>query len=312
MMIIIGAGMSGLLAANMFRKESPVIIEAQDRLPHNHKSLLRFRTNSVADASGILFKKVHVRKQINFHGEIHNTATIRMANEYCRKVTGGYANRSIWNLDPVDRFIAPDNFTELLEKDCDIEYGNKYDNDMHFKYAGKRPIISTAPMAVLMDLLCWDDKPAFDYKKIWSATLNILEPSLDVYQTTYYPNPDIDIYRISVTGNRVIVEFISEPKNKYNYKGNALDLEDYIVHFLENDFGISPSLNSLAEVSCQKYGKLIPIDDKIRKKFICWATNEHNIYSLGRWATHRQLLLDDVVSDISAIGNLIKSNNYNR
>ena len=56
----------------------------------------------------------------------------------------------------------------------------------------------------------------------------------------------------------------------------------------------------------------MPIDDKTRKDFIYTLTEKYNIYSVGRFATWRQLLLDDVVNDISVIERLITSNsNYN-
>jgi hypothetical protein len=37
-------------------------------------------------------------------------------------------------------------------------------------------------------------------------------------------------------------------------------------------------------------------------------THERNIYSLGRFATWRNILLDDVVDDIAAIKKLLKAN----
>ena len=46
---IIGAGMAGLLAANMLRHRDPVILEAQKSLPNNHHALLRFRSSVVGD-----------------------------------------------------------------------------------------------------------------------------------------------------------------------------------------------------------------------------------------------------------------------
>ena len=56
----------------------------------------------------------------------------------------------------------------------------------------------------------------------------------------------------------------------------------------------------------------MPIDDKIRKDFIYTLTEKYNIFSVGRFATWRQLLLDDVVNDISVIERLIANNsNYN-
>ena len=48
--------------------------------------------------------------------------------------------------------------------------------------------------------------------------------------------------------------------------------------------------------------ELSRIDEELRKDFIYWATDKHNIFSLGRFATWRPgLLLDDLVKDIRLI-----------
>ena len=62
----------------------------------------------------------------------------------------------------------------------------------------------------------------------------------------------------------------------------------------------------------QKYGKIAPIDEGKRKALIGHLSTEHNIYSLGRFATWRNLLLDDVVQDIAVIKRLMNSDGYAR
>ena len=57
-----------------------------------------------------------------------------------------------------------------------------------------------------------------------------------------------------------------------------------------------------------KYGKLLPIEEKVRKEFILYLTQKYNIFSVGRFATWRQLLLDDIVDDINVIDNMIGDN----
>ena len=80
-MIIYGAGMGGLLTANMLRRYNPTIKEAQPSLPNNHDALLRFRSDKVAIATGIPFKKV---KDIN---------TNILANIFITKIVSNYMIR---------------------------------------------------------------------------------------------------------------------------------------------------------------------------------------------------------------------------
>ena len=69
-MIIVGAGLAGLLAARCMKHMSPIICEKQSELPNNHSALLRFRSDVVSEMTGIPFKKVSVQKAvINESGE---------------------------------------------------------------------------------------------------------------------------------------------------------------------------------------------------------------------------------------------------
>jgi hypothetical protein len=79
------------------------------------------------------------------------------------------------------------------------------------------------------------------------------------------------------------------------------------------DFGIkAPKLIDIKE-SAQDFGKIRPIDERLRKQFIFEMTTKHNIYSVGRFATWRQLLMDDVVEDLKIIEEfLTKDSSYAR
>ena len=72
MVAIYGAGLAGLLAANMLRGMSPTVFEAQGSLPNNHGALLRFRSDKAGTACGIPFKKVHVTKAIKYDMLLRN------------------------------------------------------------------------------------------------------------------------------------------------------------------------------------------------------------------------------------------------
>jgi hypothetical protein len=89
---------------------------------------------------------------------------------------------------------------------------------------------------------------------------------------------------------------------------DAYNVFRIIQEAINNAFGIGLSnCNSLGSVE-QKYGKISPVEDAVRKQLLFQLTHEHNIYSLGRFATWRNILLDDVVDDIGAIKKLLKAN----
>ena len=81
-----------------------------------------------------------------------------------------------------------------------------------------------------------------------------------------------------------------------------------IFNFLKDDFGVKSYELKDITVSEMKYGKLLPIEEKVRKEFILYLTQQYNIFSVGRFATWRQLLLDDIVDDINVIDNMIGDN----
>ena len=60
----------------------------------------------------------------------------------------------------------------------------------------------------------------------------------------------------------------------------------------------------------QRFGKIEPIADDERKSLLFRITHEHGVYSLGRFATWRNILLDDVVDDIVAIKRLARAAPY--
>ena len=125
-MKIYGAGLAGLLAGHMLRRFEPEIHEIQLSLPHNHDAVLRFRSEAVSIATGIPFKRVRVYKQIIFKGvNWGNDVPPRIANMYSLKVTGQVLNRSIVNIAPVDRWIAPPDFISQLAIGLNITYGSE-------------------------------------------------------------------------------------------------------------------------------------------------------------------------------------------
>ena len=302
-MIIYGAGMSGLLAANMLKKHSPVVCEAAATLPNNHGALLRFRTNAVEIATGIKLKKVYVQKSCLAHpdGILTSSPDIQLQNSYSMKVTGEIKGRSIMNLEAGERYIAPDDFIEQLAKGTIIRCGLTLE-DLKDVYS-KEPIISTIPMDKLMKIAGWSDVPSFGYRSITSINAKIYGMPCEVYQTIYVPFISDRCYRMSITGDTLIIELLDSelPMDE----SEATEIALHKLKYFFGAVGASRMYVDNVSIKRQKYGKLLPINNHQRKTFILAMTDLHNLYSLGRFATWRQILMDDVVRDVRQVDEMI-------
>lgn len=293
--IIVGAGLSGLLAAHAWPRAE--IFEAGAEPTENHKAVLRFRGEQVSALTGIPFKKVTVRKGVWCDGDFVNP-TIAHANLYTRKVLTRLVNdRSIWNLDPVERFIAPEDFYfQLIEAVSNrVHWGTTFKLDKNVSTLTAAPVISTIPMPAALEAsqIEVSEKITFGFSGIKVQRFRI--PDCDLYQTVYFPSHDTYLYRATITGDMLIAESVGE---KFD------DME-----LLEDVFGVE-GLAPLTETK-QKYGKIAPIPEAARRGVIR-SLSECGIYSLGRFATWRNILLDDLIHDIQHIKRLMESDNYSR
>ncbi len=298
---IYGAGMAGLLSAHILRRHNPVIHEVQSSLPNNHTALLRFRSNDVSEATGIPFKKVKVQKGIWDHRSniLLDRAPLDLSNMYSLKVIGTIHGRSILNLEPVERYIAPEDFISRLAEGLYIHFNSPL---IHLDSGGPA-IVSTIPMPTLMKLVGLDmTEHEFKAKRIWIYTVYINSPKIDVYQTVYFAHPTDWLYRVSITGNRVTFEYTEKPtETKTSY--------ETVSNILEEVFGISASdgIEFIpGSLTTQRFGKILPIDDDARRAFILYATEHWGIFSIGRFATWRQILLDDIVKDCNWVDTMLK------
>ncbi len=286
--------MAGLLAAQMLRRYSPAVFEAQDSLPDNHGALLRFRSNIVAEATGIPLRRVEVQKALRRDTDplLTQQLTLADANRYALKVIGEAIPRSILSLAPGERYVAHDDFLANLASGVQIHFRAPLTpEELQGRTPDSPPIISTIPMPVLMHMVGWSPAPTFAWRPIWTVRCRIIAPRVNLFQTIYYPGAD-DYYRASITGNQLIVEYMSEPSRT----GAASDLADIC-----DDFGFGSLDSEPYIVKRQEYGKLLPIPEDERKAFILAMSDQLAIYSLGRFATWRQILLDDVVKDVRHI-----------
>lgn len=292
---IAGAGLAGLLAAHAWPMAR--VFEPQSGPRPEHRALLRFRTQDVANLVGVEFHPVTVRKAIWYDGGFC-AANIKLANLYSRKILGRIVgDRSIWNLDPVQRFIAPEDlYDQLVEHvGARVAWGIPCD------YADRTtPIISTAPLPIVVQELRLETGLKYPRAAIRVERWRV--PNCSAYQTVYFPDDAISIYRASVTGDLLIIESTATVQLDADELADERSQVFRVFGFYEQP--------QLLEAVQQKFGKIVPLPDGERRALLYRLTSEFGVFSLGRFATWRNVLLDDVVQDIAVVRRLLRSSKY--
>lgn len=281
-MIIIGAGMAGLLAANMLRRHRPTVIEKSKSLPNNHSAVLRFRTNIVSEALRIPFRQVNmIKAPVSWKNPVADALMYSYKNTGMRR-----SDRSITSgLVSEVRYIAPPDLIQQMAEGVDVNFNIDFDFKSH-----DTPVISTIPMPFLGQALNYQH--SLEFKWTSGATLKAKIQHCDAYVSLLVPDPCYDFTRLSITGDELFIEL----------HGANISSEEMLVAQVAGLLGIPPEHFTNVQLKPQKFSKINPIDDNERKKFMHWATVNKNIYSLGRFATWRPgLLLDDLVNDIRLI-----------
>ena len=298
--IIVGAGLAGLIAGHAWPQA--LILEQSPAPTQTHKALLRFRSEAVSQLTGIEFRRVLVRKGIWSGGRFVDPS-IRLANQYAQKCIGVLAaDRSIWNVAPVERFIAPEDFHEqlLVGTRERIEFG--VDAFAPGQRADSGPLISTAPLPLTAAAL----KVLPAGHEFLRAPISVrrfdLGAKCDLYQTVYFPDPDVSVYRASITGRTLIVELAGR-------ETAPLDRPEGYADVL-SAFGLTNISWESSGAVKQQYGKIAHVNDDMRRRLLFTLTHDFDIYSLGRFATWRNILLDDVVQDIAVVKRLMKGGSY--
>lgn len=297
---IIGCGLTGLIAAKVIQQQgqSPIIFEKQKKLPNNHKTLLRFRSSRIGEITGIPFRPVRMLK---YALPYRNPVTD--AIEYSRKCTGvGRSDRSL----PVgvvagDRFIAPSNFIERIAAGVEIKLGQ----EVEFEKRNSRsvPILSTMPMDILADELVYDGGE-LRFERVKGTHIEATATDMDAFVSVYVPDPKHLVSRISCTGNLVHIE-LPNPRNE---KRDGAATEQALT-LACNVLGVR-QLNDVKTYE-SKYAKIASIDNRERKRFIAFATDNYAVYSIGRFATWRpEMMLDDVPEDAISICKMMDGGSY--
>lgn len=299
-MIIIGAGLAGCLAG-VLCPASAIFEAGSEQVIGSHKAVLRFREDKIGRAVGIPFKPVTVHKSIWRDRRHHNWCSPRDANQYSMKVIHGYRDRSIHSLETVTRYVAPDDFhAQLLDRVIEKvhfstpvrELNEQRVNDC-FRHGA--PIISTMPLNKMAALLGIQAQGDFTFDAIHVE--RFLVRDCDVHQTIYFPDPELSAYRATLTGASLIIESVS--------KLMEFDQDDVL-----EAFGLRELDVTWIGGSVQGYGKIKTIDAARRKKMLFDITMKARVYSLGRFACWRNILLDDVYEDLFKIRSMINMNDY--
>lgn len=290
-MIIIGDGLTACIAG-MMNQQARLIAGAETP---KHKAIMRFRTPDIERITGIRCKEVTITKSAYWDGEHHSSAPINIANEYSKKVSGGFYDRSITNLDKCTRWVPPEDLHDRL---LDM-IGSRLTYGKQDSGAGEVRI-TTLPLAYnaalyLEDYVNTEFIP--DYTTIYVNKFRIHKCNL--WHTTYFPRGG-PYYRMSIEGDIATIESVLK-----------LNREDIIYAFASMGMDYDKDEVQIVLVNYeQRIGKIHPAAESARKTLIHQMSVLHNVYSLGRKATWRNILLDDVVKDVYQINKMIHQNDY--
>jgi hypothetical protein len=298
-MIIIGGGIAGRMAAGYFSHFNPEVYEARKDETSNHKAIMRFRDFSIGYLLGTPLEKIHVTKAIYSEGHFVEPNP-GVLNRYSRKVARGIYPRSIRFTEPVERFIAKEPFHFQSAK-----YGHSLvkivePNKCLFNISGSRDYavdydvcISTIPLPVMAKAAGIDvGKTKIESYPICITHYKVDVPS-KVYQTIYFPDLSMSIYRASLEHQDLIIESLSETI--------GLEIPDIC-----SAFGLFEDNLKDMQRYTQENGKIIEIDDATRKKVLMELTEKYHIYSLGRYATWRNITSDVLIGDLDRIAGMMK------
>ena len=114
----------------------------------------------------------------------------------------------------------------------------------------------------------------------------------------YYPDSDTSVYRASLTGDVLIIE----SKATINFADKRIVLDS---------MGLSEAtFDVLLENHIQPMGKLSSVNDNERRVMIYKMSHDHGVFSLGRFALHKNILLDDVAKDVRVIKSMMQDDSY--
>lgn len=302
---ILGSGISGLICANYFKGYT--IFEKANSLTANHKALFRFKSDLLSKMLNLKpLRKVKVRKSIYCDGKFYNEPNIAFSILYSKKVSNFISDRSIWSSDgsSVDRYIPDYDLIGDLAALVNIEYGKNVssikNSRIFFEDGGSvkyNTIISTIPLANLLqitDIVC---EEKFCSKNIFVNTIYL--KNCDIDHTIYIVCENDPIYRISFVKNKIIFESVApigmDSINKFLR----------VLH-IDESFVVDLGCDNFVHV----HGKMFDINSSNIKSLLLFLTEKFNIYSAGRYAIWRNIMVEDLISDLLKLKELMYCNKH--
>lgn len=300
-MIIIGGGIAGRMAAGYFDRFSPKVYEAKKDETSNHKAIMRFRDFNIGYLLGTPLEKINVTKAIYSEGHFVEPNP-GVLNRYSRKVARGIYPRSIRFIEPAERFVTKEPFhfksvnygQSLIKVEpyrclfCKSGNGVSIDNIVEYDVC-----ISTIPLPVMAKAAGISmEKTKIESYPIYVTRCKIDVPS-KVYQTIYFPDLSMSTYRVSLEHQDLVIESLAE----------NIDFE---IPVICSAFGLFKDNLQDVKKYIQENGKIIEIDDAIRKRVLMELTEKYHIYSIGRYATWRNITSDVLIGDLDKISSMMK------
>jgi len=162
-------------------------------------------------------------------------------------------------------------------------------------------IISTMPMPLMMGMHNYTG-PEFKSLPVWTIKCEFRGITSSVCQTLYQATYN-SWYRATIHGQELTLEFMFDPSEAMHPR---LWADSVMPKFGINQDVLGAWKLGGAVLNKLNIGKILPIDEAARKRFMLWLTEHHGIYSLGRFATWRNILLDDIVKDVKRIEAMIE------
>lgn len=297
-LLIIGAGVSGIMAYRNTSHLNPLLVESRDGLNKqpigNHHAVMRLRSPVSATMLGCRIKAVEVKKAILYGGRLFDKCNITMNNLYSLKTSGEIVSKSIWAVEPCTRYEIssairiPDGvlfghtLVRLFKRTAIFSTGEGH-TQVEYKNA-----ISTIPLPSLLSATGTKTDLKFESKPIYITRVNISESSEGIHQTIYLPEKEYSAYRATIENKTLIVEAVKP----VSYKE---------LNTIENLFGLSCRKKRDSNQFVMKFGKMKSVDDGKRKDLLYQLTDQHSIYSLGRFAVWKPLTIDKTIADFEKI-----------
>lgn len=304
--VIIGSGVAAVVAT---RIGASLPIVAYSAAPpssaiDNHHAVLRLKDSSSATVLGCRAVRVMAHRMALHCGKLIEHSDVGANNEYSIKVYGELRDCSILHLGRVERYLisppaVPSGVCKFKQRLVGLSLA---DRTLTFEDTDTREVssvryrwcISTIPMPVMARLAGVPCSASFICLPI-GVRRYTLHTRSSICQTLYVPSRDYQTYRITIHNQEVMVEHVIS-----GHPYQESEVEDLIGWL-----GVGIKDLELVSSHIQEFGKIIPIEEMVRKRIMYQLTSKANVVSLGRYATWKSLRVEDVVEDAVKAFNLV-------